>query len=406
MKLLLKKLYCNSIKIIGVLLLNILLTTNTALGQVNLIPNASFEDTLDLTLDGRGQSSLHNWHNLDSLRPDNCGFVYLNYNSPDYAIRLPFNGHIQQEPKSGWGFIGLTTFFISSGWSTIRSVPSVRLKNKLSAGIKYCAKAYTSPFDIDDTYTNGFGMYFDNGQLDTIVAQDSSGIYPFVTPQVQAQQPIVEPTNWVKISNTFVANGTETHCHLGNFLSDAATDTIYINSFLVCHCSELAVDEVSLIPVNIANWLHDTSCAIGDSIYIGLPKYEVPDAIWYTTNGTLIDTASGIWVHPTQPITQYIQAIDVCDRIAYDTVTVYAYPTLNRSLAINNFQLSIIPNPAKETFAVQKVYGTKVQLVNMYGQVVQEQKVVHNNATFNVGALARGVYYVKGERQVGKVVLE
>jgi Secretion system C-terminal sorting domain len=404
MRVLLKKLFCNSFNIIGVAI-PLLLISNIIEAQVNLIPNASFEDTLDLTLDGRGQSSLNNWHNLDSLRPDNCLFVYLSYNSPDYSIRLPVNGHIQQEPKSGYGFIGLTTFFIAPGYSTIRSVASVRLKSKLIAGTKYCAKAYTSPFEIDDTYSNGFGMYFDNGQLDTIVAQDSSGIYPFVAPQVQAQLPIVDLTNWVKISNTLVANGTETHCHLGNFLSDIATDTVYTNSFLVCHCSELAIDNVSLIPVDIANWLHDTSCAIGDSVYIGLPTYEVPDAIWYTANGILIDTASGLWVHPTQPITKYVQAIDVCDTIRYDTLTVKLFPLNIKSLS-SNITMQIYPNPAKETFTVQKVYGSKVQLINIYGQVVQQQMVLNNSATFNVGALARGVYYVKGEGQVGKVVVD
>jgi Secretion system C-terminal sorting domain len=68
--------------------------------------------------------------------------------------------------------------------------------------------------------------------------------------------------------------------------------------------------------------------------------------------------------------------------------------------------IKIYPNPAKEIFAVVKVLGTKVQLVNMYGQIVQEQVVVNNSAVFNVANLPRGVYFVKGERQVCKVVLE
>jgi Secretion system C-terminal sorting domain len=402
---LLKKWCYNNCKKVGILVPLFFLFINAS-AQINLIPNSGFEDTLDLTMDGRGQSSLKNWHNLDSLRPNNCGFVYFNYNSPDFTLRPPINSSFQQDTKSGFGFIDATTFFISSGYSTIRGVPSVRLKNKLIAGKKYCGKVFVYPSDIGDTYTNGFGMYFDNGQLDTIVAKDSSGIYPFVNPQVITSAIITDTVNWTKISNSFIANGTETHCHLANFLSDAGTDTIYRNLFGVCHCTEVAIDDVGLIPVDIANWLPNVYTTLGDSVYIGLPIYEVPDAVWYTINGVQIAKGSGITIKATQSITQYIQAIDVCDRIAYDTVTVYAYPTLNSSLSTNNFQLSIIPNPAKETFAVQKVYGTKVQLVNMYGQVVQEQKVVNNNATFNVGNLARGVYFVKGERQLGKVVLE
>jgi hypothetical protein len=140
-------------------------------------------------------------------------------------------------------------------------------------------------------------------------------------------------------------------------------------------------------------------------VYIGLPKYEVPDAMWYSANGAPMGTGSGLWVHPTQAITKYVQAIDVCDTIRYDTLTVKLFPLNIKSLS-SNFTMQIYPNPAKETFTIQKVYGSKVQLINMYGQLVQLQLVFNNSATFNVGALARGVYYVKGEGQVGKILIE
>lgn len=325
---------------------------------------------------------------------------------------MPFNYYFYYQPThSGYGFAEITAYFIYPFFPPapkIRSVARVQLKNKLVAGKKYCAKSNIAPFEAEQWLTNGYGMYFDNGQLDTIVVKDSSGIYPFVTPQVKAQQIISDTTNWTLVSGTFVANGTEAFCTLGNFLSDSNTQKIYnlASNGSTCNCSDVAIDDVSLIAVDIANWLPDVYATLNDSVYIGLPIYEVPDAVWYTINGTIIDTASGIWVHPTQAVTKYIQAIDVCERIAYDTITVYAYPTINTSLSINNFQLSIIPNPAKEIFVVEKVLGVKLQLVNRYGQVVQEQVVVNNSAVFNVGALPKGVYFVKGERQVCKVVLE
>jgi hypothetical protein len=68
--------------------------------------------------------------------------------------------------------------------------------------------------------------------------------------------------------------------------------------------------------------------------------------------------------------------------------------------------MQIIPNPAMETFIVQKVYANTIQLLNMLGQVVQVQTVTNNKATFNVGAYARGVYFVKADGQVFRVVLE
>jgi hypothetical protein len=61
MKVLLKKLFYNS----GLLIL--LLNQNLAQAQVNLLPNASFEDTIELS-GIHGQLCLHNWQVLDSSR--------------------------------------------------------------------------------------------------------------------------------------------------------------------------------------------------------------------------------------------------------------------------------------------------------------------------------------------------
>jgi Secretion system C-terminal sorting domain len=414
MKQLLRKWFLNNITKKAGIILCLFFYYYNGVSQVNYVPNPSFEDTISLATAETQYAPLaiKNWKNLDSNRIQNCIFSYFHVNAFDQSLGVPFNNYLYYCPAhSGFGYAEITTYFIypfSPPPVTLRSVARVRLKNKLLSGKKYCAKSYVAPFDAEQWLTNGYGMYFDNGQLDTIVAMDSSGIYPFVTPQVKAQQIISDTANWTLVSGTFVANGTEAFCTLGNFLSDSNTQKINnpaCNGSL-CNCSEVAIDDVSVIPVDIANWLPNVYTTLGDSVYIGLPTYEVPDAVWYTINGVQIAKGSGITIKAIQPITQYIQAIDVCDRIAYDTVTVYAYPTLNSSLSTNNYQLSIIPNPAKEIFVVEKVLGTKVQLVNMYGQIVQEQKVVNNNAVFNVGALARGVYYVKGERQVGKVVLE
>jgi len=90
---------------------------------------------------------------------------------------------------------------------------------------------------------------------------------------------------------------------------------------------------------------------IGDSAYIGLPIYEVPDALWYDINMNYIGKGSGIKVKPTQWATQYIQAIDVCSSIRYDTMTVWAAPLSIRQWDNSAMgQLEIYPNPASKGF--------------------------------------------------------
>jgi Secretion system C-terminal sorting domain len=405
MKQLLKKWYWSKQTILTLIIVGF---TQCTQAQVNKVKNPSFEDTIKLTSPCWGQETLKDWHNLDSLKINTGLFALFRLNnSIDPPFSLPINGYGFTHPRNGDNVIAFNNYWIYP-WlpppSTLRSVPSVRLYSKLVSQKKYCAKAWLSTFDKEEWFTNGFGMYFDNGQLDTIVAKDSSGIYTFVTPQVQAQQIINDTAAWTLVSGTFIANGTETHLHLGNWLSDSAT-LKQINMPGVCNCSDLYIDDVSLIPTDIANWLHDTSVTLTDSVYIGLPKYEVPDAVWYTYNMVPIDTASGIWVKPTQAVTKYIQGIDVCDEVRFDTVVVYAHP-----LAINNEQLimnSLVvwPNPATDVIAISHAAGQQVYLYNAVGTLVATKNIAQNKAVLQVGHLPKGLYVVKTAGQVCKVVL-
>jgi len=196
---------------------------------------------------------------------------------------------------------------------------------------------------------------------------------------------------------------------IGNFLTDTATLKDNQNfQNLSCNCSAFNVDDVSLIFVDIANWLRDTSVTLTDSVYIGLPKYEVPDAVWYTYNMQPIDTASGIWVRPTQAITQYIQDIDVCDKVAYDTVTVYAYPLSNVQFALNNVQLKVWPNPATNvvTISVNTLINQPVYISNTSGQIVYQQNLHQPTTTIDISQWASGVYFVRYAGAAKKLVVQ
>jgi Secretion system C-terminal sorting domain len=379
------------------------------LAQVNLVPNNSFEDTVDNFNDFVGPNTLHNWASIDSGADFFCWWAiyHIDCGPGNNGFKLPDSELFHQYPRTGRCIVDITTYDKdSAGIRLIRGVLRASLKQKLIAGQKYCAKIYVNAPPTNGYQTNGVGLYFDNGQLDSVVnIGDSSGKYWWVHPQAQCPFIINDTVNWVPFSNSFIANGTETYITIGNFVADSLLLKETVLPY-VWPESEVLLDDVSLIAVNISNWLHDAYGTLSDSVKIGLPKDEVPDAKWYDINMNYIADGSEIKVKAIQPITQYIQAIDVCDRVAYDTLTVFAYPLMNNENLIVNNKMQIYPNPAKETFTVQKVYGTKVQLINMYGQVVQQQLVLNNSATFNVGALARGVYYVKGEGQVAKVVLD
>jgi hypothetical protein len=193
------------------------------------------------------------------------------------------------------------------------------LRQKIIAGKTYCATIYTNSDSLlTSASTNGLSMYFDNGQLDTVytIHKDSSGYYPFVQPQVQCNFIIKQTTNWQKVQGSFVANGTEEYITIGNFLSDSAISR-EINNIMgwADTAQNIVIDDVSLIPIDIKNWLHDTNCTLGDSVWVGLDPFDYTDGKWFTAQGQYIKTGQGFWYTPTQAVTQFVQSIDVCGAI-------------------------------------------------------------------------------------------
>src|SRR5690606_33046643 len=97
------------------------------------------------------------------------------------------------------------------------------------AGKTYCVKFYVNISNPSTYGIDGFGAYFGDNNIDTITYCNVPLTY--LIPQVQNPQGniISDTLNWIAITGTFVANGTEKYLLLGNFLSNANTDTLMIN---------------------------------------------------------------------------------------------------------------------------------------------------------------------------------
>jgi hypothetical protein len=71
------------------------------------------------------------------------------------------------------------------------------------------------------------------------------------TPQVQSDSSIqlADSINWMKIEDTIATNGTEAYMIIGNFKTDAASDTSYIGWFSTSNIAYYYIDDVSVIDV-------------------------------------------------------------------------------------------------------------------------------------------------------------
>jgi hypothetical protein len=390
-----------------------LFTTCPAIGQVvNFVPDPSFEDTLQV-VGYLTPEALKHWQNLYAPNIWASRTVYFSLTQPDIAVRLLNTQWYYQYPRSGGGSLCMENTFYKRDDKNHRGLAKCKLKNTLIAGKIYFAKMHFVPGErFYSHFTDGISMYFDNGQLDTMISihHDSSGIYPLVVPQIinPYGNIITDTINWTVLEGCFVANGTESYLTIGNFKSDSATARS-INPFgeLTDTVTGMLIDDISVYALDMQNWVPDAMGTINDSIIIGLPNYQIPDAKWYTLGMGYLGAGSEIKIYATQPQQQFVCAIDMCNTTVYDTFTVYAFP-----LGVYNNEgkgngINIFPNPSTNKIyieAKQNYHIQPISITTIFGKKVYSSSF-NNYQEIETIDWARGVYFVKVGNEVYKIEL-
>ncbi len=368
----------------------------------NYISNGGFEENYN-NCAGPGYPLMvaKSWLSIDSI---SFGGVYFSYCNN----KVPKSINTYQYPHSGSSHI-ITNFYCP--FCGIRGYPKNRLKKRLEAGKTYCVKYYvnisnSSPFGMD-----GFGAYFGDGSIDTI----SKCTIPltYITPQVKNPlgNVIKDTLNWVPITGTFVANGTEKYALLGNFMADNAVTTASIGGqYYPQQWTDLLVDDVSCIDVDLPAFAGpDLSIAPGDSAFIGRqPDVGIDEACrWYklpasiTPTTPALDTVAGLYVKPVVTSTYVVRQQLWCSGVKWDTVVVYMNLTgVEKRNALND-ELKIWPVPATDKLHLQVkgaglwTLGFELEIRNALGQVIKRVENVSLNGSgieIETAGLPEGVY--------------
>ncbi|HRD41101.1 MAG TPA: T9SS C-terminal target domain-containing protein, partial [Bacteroidia bacterium] len=118
-----------------------------------------------------------------------------------------------------------------------------------------------SPYSI-----NNIQVYLGDNSIDTIKYCNMPLTY--LSPQITNTLGVINDTiNWIKIENTFVANGTEKYLVIGNFNSDIVTSSTYSSTGIGSGVwSEYMIDDVSVIDFNLPAYAGpDKNINLGDS---------------------------------------------------------------------------------------------------------------------------------------------
>jgi Secretion system C-terminal sorting domain len=365
--------------------------------QVNLVPNPSFEDTIGCPWANNQIYFANHWNSLDSTTnfQDNCKADY--YNNCSINQSPTSNLFFNKSPKTGNGLILSLNYSYDTLYDTdFRNYSRVRLYSNLVAGKNYCGKFYTTLVSISYFATNKIGAYLDNGTLDTNTVCSA---LDFINAQVISNSVISDTTNWVKVENTFPANGTERYITLGCFknhfnlqATPFNTQSPYVGSFYL-------IDDVSVVDYNLPAFAGtDAMIANGDSVYLGRPNEIGPECRWWANGVALNDSSLGFWAKPTQP-TQYVLQQKICGNIKYDTVFVNVSghvglaPTTKAEGAFK-----LVPNPNNGSFIISSMQATynNVIIYSIDGKEVYNNKLVFTKGNANLDLdLPNGVYHVK-----------
>lgn len=226
----------------------------------NLVPNPSFEDTLQCPYGDYG--SIANWINPTTASPD----AFNSCSAGNYYV--PNNVYGNRTAKEGFGYIGIHS---SVGGNNYREYIQVQLINSLQANQKYCVKFFVCLTDSASYAVNDIGAYFSNTQISSTLNQ----VLPY-TPQAK-NNPVLNPLTqrniWQAVTDSFIAQGGEQYITIGNFKDDASVDTssvsggsswatgyYYIDSVFVGLCSTLnGVDEIEAFDNSLQVFPNPTS---------------------------------------------------------------------------------------------------------------------------------------------------
>lgn len=373
----------------------------------NLVPNGSFEAYTQC--------------------PNNSSQIYLatpwtgpRVNSSDYnnacssLMNVPHYGGVSQpyplylNAKDGVAYAGIYYYRATDDW---REYAQVELTDTLINGGCYYVEFYAANYQGPPYGANNVSANLSATWYNTTTLTVNNSILNIPAHITNYGNPVLLDTvKWHKISGIYQAYGIEKYLIIGNFASNANTDTVRIfRPVGFANSAYMFIDAVSVYSINPNGTLpwsyRDTTINKGDSVYIGNKMGGLNfHPQWFTENGTYIKTNAGITVSPTVT-TKYVVQYTLCGVQRTDTVKV-TVPKEN-DVAVAKFKsldenLKIFPNPANESLKVQcqaidKKELYEVFIFDSFGQMIRNEELFFEGGMISVKTkdLETGLYLLK-----------
>lgn len=197
----------------------------------NLVPNPSFEDyVLCPSETGFNPNSKPLYWDRWDQSPEYFNSCAGTLGNVDTLLDVPWNGLTWQYAYDGEGYVGGITYQIGDFHEQI----GAPLLQPLLVGQTYYASFYTN-LALRGSYaqprwaSNNMGLLF---AMDEHIWSTNTGAGPEFAvrnyAQVYSDDVILDTAGWTLISGSFVADSAYQYVVIGNFFSDALTDTVHM----------------------------------------------------------------------------------------------------------------------------------------------------------------------------------
>lgn len=223
-------------------ILVIVVCVNNICGQINLVPNGSFEQYTQCP-NSTGQTSYtNNWFWAGASTD------YYNTCSPQGNMSIPENIYGYQNSADGSAYIGMNLFayYESQSQFYIREPISSALTSALQIGTKYFVS-----FKVSLTLNNFESCCAVNkigARFTTFPYTDANGLNPAPInnfAHIYSNAIVTDTSNWTTISGNFIADSSYTYITLGNFFDSTQITMIdYFNNYPQTSASYYYFDDV------------------------------------------------------------------------------------------------------------------------------------------------------------------
>ncbi len=199
-------------------------------------------------------------------------------------------------------------------------------------------------------------------------------------------------------------------------VSPVATTTYYVSAEGNCNTTSCASVTIALNTQSVAALsisANPNSVTLGNSTTLSLSGGSLGTGAvwtWYAgiCGGTIIGTGDSISFSPTGTNTYYVGAVGTCNNTSCESVVVQVVIT-GIEEANNLSRFFLFPNPTQSSFTLKNISSTEnfqLQIFNPLGEIVYTEKLFGKNEYVVNANFAKGVYFVRVNDVLRKLVVE